>query len=257
MCLFAGTMQPQIQIQEPFKKSWSEPQIIVTREDIRNYENTQTQTYVPQMNVIDDAQSQTQCMSTKEETGDCRTSTEMLQERLVDLQNSLLQAQIVKQQLRTPRKHCGSTNDSCSSLISGVSTTKSKLCGRIIQQHSMSMSDVLTTSSQVCDRIIPQHSMSRSLPSSPLFGEIPNIRSSPTIPSNPEKHFNFVPERLQFLEETRRLLETDEVDNGFRLSQGFCYSPQSKIAIYCLHRTICFNMPIVIAYCDKRPSADY
>ena len=238
--MFAGTMQPQIQIQEPFRKSWSEPQIIVTRDDLRNYENTQTQTYAPQMNVIDDVQSQTQSMSTKEETGDCRTSTEMLQDRLMDLQNSLLQATIVKQQLRTPNKHCDNINDSCSSLISGVSTTKSKMCDRIIQQHSMSRSEVSTTNSRVCDRIIPQHSMSRSLPSSPLLGEIPNMTSSPTIATTLERHFNFVPERLRFLDETRQRTESDEVDNGFRLSQGFCYSPQSKSASNCLHRTTCF-----------------
>ena len=224
-------MQPHIKIQEPFKKSWSEPQIIVTREDIMNYENTQTQTFAPQMKGIDNAQSQTQNMLTKEQIGDRPTSTEMLKDRLMELRNSLLQSQSVKQQLRTPNKHCEKSNDPCSGLISGVSTTKSKLCDRIIQQHSMSSSDVSTLNSQVCDRIIPEHTMARSLPSLPLIGEIPNMTSSPTIPSTQERHFNFVPERLRFLGETQQFLESDEVDNGFWLPQGYCYSPQGKIAV--------------------------
>ena len=224
-------MQPQIQIQEPSKKSWSEPQIIVTREDIMNYENTQTQTFAPQMKGIDNTQSQTQNMLTKEQTGDSPTSTEMFHDQLMDLRNTLLQAQIVKQQLRTPKRNFHNTIDSCSGLISGVSERQSKLCDRIIQQHSMSSSDVSTLNSQVCDRIIPEHSMSRSLPSSPLIGEIPNMTSSPTIPSTPQKYFNFVPERLRFLGETQQFLESDEVDNGFWLPQGYCYSPQGRIAV--------------------------
>ena len=225
-------MQPQIQIQEPFKKSWSEPQIIVTREDIMNYEKTQTQTFAPQMKGIDNAQSQTKNMLTNEQTGDSPTSTEMFHDQLMDLRNTLLQAQTVKQQLRTPKRNLHNTNDSaCSGLISGVSARQSKLCDGTIKQHSMSKSDVSTRNSQVCDRVIPEHSMSRSLPSSPLIGEIPNMTSSPTIPSTTERHFNFVPERLLFLEETRQLLESDEVDNGFRLPQGYSYSPQGKIAV--------------------------
>ena len=50
-------MQPQIQIQEPFKTSWSEPQIIVTREDIMNYENKQTHICATRMEGMENAHS--------------------------------------------------------------------------------------------------------------------------------------------------------------------------------------------------------
>ena len=162
-------MHPEIPIQEPFKKSWNEPQIIVTREDIIDYENSQTQKCALQREATNTAEFQI-----TEDTNDCRTSTEMLQKRLMDLRNSLLQSHIVKQQLKTPKKHCENTYDSCLVL----------------------RSDDSTTNIQDCERVIPQHSLSISSPSSPMIGEIPNMTSSPTIPTTPERHCNFVPEKL-------------------------------------------------------------
>ena len=199
-------MQPEIQIQEPFKKSWNEPQIIITREDIIDYENSQKQYCARQREAINTRESEVTSKSIIEHTGDCRSSTEMLQNRLMDLRNLLFQSQIGNQKLQTPKKHCNIPHGS----------------------NLVVRSDVSTTNSQVCDRIIPHYSMPRSLPSSPLTGEISNMTSSPTIPTTPERHFNFVPERSQFLEETRRLLESDEVDNGFRLSREFHNSPRGK-----------------------------
>ena len=199
-------MHPEIPIQEPFKKSWSEPQVIVTCEDIINYENSQKQKCALQREATNTAESQN-----TEDTDDCRTTTEILQNRLLELRNSLLQSQIVKQQLQTPKKQCDKTHDSC--LVLG--------------------SDVSNANPNVFDRIIQQHSMSRSLPSSPLIGEIPNMTSSPTIPTTPERHFNFIPERLRFLEETRQISSlSDEIDNGFRLSQGYCSPQQGKKDVY-------------------------
>ena len=223
-------MQPQIQIQEPFKKSWSVPRIIVTREDVMNYETSQKQKCTQQWENINARKSKIQSMMTNEQNEECLMSTEMLQDRLMDLQNTLLQSQIVRRQLQTPKKYFDNTHDSNLIFRSDVSNTNSQVYDRISPLFSMSMSDVSTTSSKFCDRISQQHSMSGSLPSSPLTGEIPTMMSSPTIPSNPERHFNFVPERLRFREETRHLTESDEVDNGFRLYQGSCYSPQGKIA---------------------------
>ena len=195
-------MQPEIQIQEPFEKSWKEPQTIVTQEDIIDYEKSQKHNCAQKREAINTGESEV-----TEHTGDCRSSTERLQNRLMDLRNSLLQSQIGNQKLQTPRKHCNIPHGS----------------------NLVVRPEVSTTNSQVCDRIIPHYSMPRSLPSSPLTGEISNKTSSPTISTTPERHFNFVPERLQFLEETRRLLERDEVDNGFRLSREFCNLPQGKI----------------------------
>ena len=205
-------MHPEIPIQEPFKKSWSEPQVIVTSEDIINYENSQKQNCTQQRETMNARQSELQSMATKcasEHNDDCRESTEILQKRLMNLRNSLLQSQIVKQKLQTPNKQCDKTHDSCLVFRSNVSLTNSQDCDRI-------------------NRMIPEHPISRSLPSSPLIGEIPNMTLSPTIPTTPDRHFNFVPERLRLLEESRQLTENDEVDNGLRLSQGYCSSPQGK-----------------------------
>ena len=205
-------MHPEIPIEEPFTKSWKEPQIFITREDIIDYENSQKQNCTQQRETINARQSELQSIAStwnSEHNDDCRESTEVLQKRLMDLRNSLLQSQIVKQQLHKQNKQCDNTHDSC----------------------LVFRSDVSLTNSQDCDwnnQMIPEHSISRSLPSSPLIGEIPNMTSSPTIPTTPERQFNFLPERLRLLEESRQLSESDEPDNDFRLSPGYCSSPQGK-----------------------------
>ena len=204
-----------------------------------NYETSQKQKCTQQRENINARKSKIQSMMTNEQNDDCLKSTEMLQDRLMDLQNTIIQSQIVRHQLQTPKKHCDNTHDPYLIFGSDVSNTNSQVYDRISPLLSMSRSDISATSSKFCDRIGQQHSMSRSLPSSPLTGEIPNMTPSPTIPSNPERHFNFVPERIKFLEETRHLTESDEVDNGFRLYQGSCYSPQGKIATNYLLKLKC------------------
>ena len=223
-------MHPEIPIQEPFKKSWSEPQVIVTSEDIINYENSQKQNCTQQRETINARRSELQSIAstwTGEQNDDCRESTEILQKRLMDLRNSLLQSQIVMQQLQTPNKQCDNTHDSCLVFRSDVSLTNSQDCDWI-------------------NRMIPEHSISRSLPSSPLIGELPNMTSSPTIPSTPDRHFNFIPERLRLLEESRQLSESDELDNGFLLSQEYCNLPQGKFVD---NLQSCFQYVYVLEAC--------
>ena len=189
-------MKPEIPVYEPFKKTFSEPQIIITREDIIEHEKSQTQKR--------DIENQEPSKSTTEHSSMCRISTD----RLMDLRNSPVQSQILRQQqFKTPTKRSDSDYD------------------------SVLRSDGSETRTADSDWLLPELSRSRSLPSSPPIGELPNITSYPTMPSNQERYFNFLRDRLRHLDETRLLPESDEVDNGFRLSQEFCHSPHGKTIV--------------------------
>ena len=109
-------MQPEIPVQEPFKKTWSEPQIVITREDIIDYENSQKVNPIQQSDIKNTAKSQElgpeSEPSKPSNSFDCRTTPQTLTDRLMDLQNSLLQSHIVRQQLHTPKKYCKNLSDS-------------------------------------------------------------------------------------------------------------------------------------------------
>ena len=207
--VFAGKMQPQLQIQEPFKKSWSEPQIIVTREDITNYETSFEDKCTRQTENYDNSKSEADQISPIRQDHNRHIATETLKNRLLELRNSLLQSQLVQRQLFTPTKQFDrtyNTNDSDLAFRPSVSSAYSPKCNQNTSQHSMS----------------------RSLRPSPSCGESPIMMSSPKLLSATDRHFSFVPEMLRFLEESRELPESDEVDNGFRLTQGYFNSPQGK-----------------------------
>ena len=202
-------MQPEIPVYKPFKKTWSEPQIVITLEDIIEYEKSQKVNPIQQSDIENTAKSQE--LGAESEPSkltnsfDCRTTPETLTDRLMDLQNSLLQSHIVREQLHTPQKCCNNLGDS---------TVSNTLC-------------------QDSDWIIPQHSLPRAMPSSPLIGAIPHVTLSQTIAStSQERFFSFPPDRLRNLEETRHFSESDEVDNGFRLPQRCCNSPLGKKTVY-------------------------
>ena len=203
-------MQPEIPVHKPFKKTWSEPQIVITLEDIIEYENSQKVNPILQSDIENTAKSQElgpeseHSKPTAEHPGDCRTTPETRATRLMDLQNSLLQSHIVRQQLHTPKKYCNNLSDS---------TVSNTLC-------------------QDSDWIIPQHSLPRAIPSSLLIGAIPQVTLSQTIAASQEKFFSFPPDRLRHLEETHHFSESDEVDNGFRLPQRCCNSPPGKKTVY-------------------------
>ena len=97
-------MQPHIQNQEPFKKTWSEPQIIVTREDILNYENSLEDKCAHYREIIDSSKSEANQMSPIRQDHNSHIATETLKDRLLELRNSLLQSQLVQRQLFTPTK---------------------------------------------------------------------------------------------------------------------------------------------------------
>ena len=200
-------MHTGIRIQEPFRKSWNEPQIIVTQEDIAEYENSKKQTCVPQTETKNTSESHIKNRLNTNNMDDSDTSTEMLQRKFMDIQNLLLYSRMEEQQLQTPKTQCDYAEDS-------------KLSSRSVMP---------TVNSELFDRTIPNYSMSRSLPSSPVCGDLPNTALSPKIPSSPHGRFSFIPETFQFLEYLEQLQENDEVDNGFRHSQG-CL-PQGKFSV--------------------------
>ena len=191
-------MHTGIQIQEPFRKSWNEPQIIVTQKDVAEYENSKKQTCVPQTETKNTSDSQIKSRLNTNDMDDSDTSTEMLQRKFMDIQNLLLHSRIEEQRFLTQKTPCGYADDS-------------KLSSRSVMP---------TVNSEHFDRTIPNYSMSRSLPSSPVCGDLPNTTLSPKIPSSLNGHFSFIPETFQFLEYLEQLQENDEVDNGFRHSQG-------------------------------------
>ena len=201
-------MQPEIPGHEPFKKIWREPQIVITREDIIDYEHSQKANQVQRSDVEKN--------KTKDE---CRTTPESLTDRLMDLRNSLLESHIVRQQLQTPKKYCNNTKDS----------------DLVVQ------SNVSNTLSQDSDWAIPQYSMSKSVPSFPLIGAMPHMGVLPKIPSSQERCLSFLPDRLRLLEETRYVPETDEGDNSFWLSHRCCNSPRGKTVVYCLQKQLFYN----------------
>ena len=214
--LFAGKMQPQIQIQEPFKKTWSEPQIIVTREDILNYENSLEDKCAHHREIIDSSKSEANQMSPIRQDYNRHIAKETLKDRLLELRNSLLQSQLVQRQLFTPTKQFDrtyNTDDSDSAFRPSVSPAYSPKCNQNTTQQSMS----------------------RSLPPSPVCGESPIMMSSPKLLSATDRHFSFVPEILRFLEESQELPKSDEVDNGFRLTQGYVNSPQGKTSRWSIY----------------------
>ena len=200
-----------IKVQEPFKKTWSDPQIIISRDDIIEYEKSQSTNKERQtdaVNVVhDDKLQETTCIS--QNSNIVAAPTNELEERLHELRNSLLQAEFIKRQL-TPRKCINIEIDS------GI------------------RSDVSSISSQDSDWMIPELSRSRSLPSSPVIGSMSHMTSSPRIPTNQERYFSFLPERLRDLEsmllspEYRLRTENDEIDNG-QLPHGFCSSNRGKL----------------------------
>ena len=184
-------MKTEIHVHESVKKTWSEPQIVITRGDIISHENSQKANRERQINIENAARSQEPSQTTAEHSFDCRISSETLTKRLIDLRNSLLQSHIVRQQLQTPKK-----------CVYGNNTSDSV---------SVTQSTVSNTLGQDFDWTIPQHSMSRSMPSSPLIGTIPHMTISPTILSNQESCFSFLPDRLRLLEETRHLPENTKL----------------------------------------------
>lgn len=195
------TMKPDIQIHEPYRKTWSEPQIIVSRDDIVEYEKSR-------------ASNRSQKHGT-EELADCspkKTDSEIfresqlsqLAERLQELRNSHLQSELVKRQLSTPKK--------CDNM----------------ESRATLQSNVSGTPSQESDWMIPELARSRSLPSSPVLGSASPVQSPTRLHSVTERCFSFLPERLRQLEQTRLLPESDEVDNGSRLPQRCCKSPHGK-----------------------------
>ena len=211
-------MQPQIQIQEPFKKTWSEPQIIVTQDDILNYENTLIgEKGILQGENADNLKSEANTLSDVRQDGDYEAQKEtLIQDRLIDLRNSLLQSQIVNGQFHTPKKHCVNTQHTRDSDLDFQSSTPSA--------YSLNS-----------NRNVSHQPVSRSLPVSPVCGESPKMTSLPRAPYNRETHFSFIPERLRILEDFRNILENDEVDYGVRPSQGYCNSPQGRVACSYLH----------------------
>ena len=200
-------MQTRIPVHEPFRKSWNEAQVIVTQKDIAEYENSKKQTCVPQTEAKNTSESQIKNRLNTNDMGDSDTSTEMLQRKFMDIQNLLLHSRMEEQRLQTPKTQCGYAEDS-------------KLSPRSVMP---------TANSENFDRTIPNYSMSRSLPSSPVCGDLPITTLSPKMPSSPHGHFSFIPETVQFLEYLEQLQENDEVENGFRHSQG-CL-PQGKFSV--------------------------
>ena len=196
-------MHTGIQIQEPFKRTWNEPQIIVTQEDIAEYENSKKQTCVPQIETKNTSESKIKNRLNTNDMDDSDNSTEMLQRKFMDIQNLLLHSRMEEQRLKTPNTQCGYAEDS-------------KLSSRSVMS---------TANSEHLDRTIQNYSVSRSLPSSPVCGDLPNTMLSPKMPSSPHGHFSFIPETLRFLEQ---LSENDEVDNGLRQSQGCFILSQGK-----------------------------
>ena len=209
--IFAGKMQTCIPIHEPFRKAWNEPQIIVTQEDIVEYEKSQN--CVSQTGTNNTSESQVKSRLNSNGLDNDPTRKEIVQRRLMDLQNSLLRSRMVEQRLQTPKKECG---NACAD--------DSGLSSRLL---------VSTANSENFDRVIPNYSMSRSrsLPASPVCGELPNTTLSPKIPCSPHGHFSFIPETLRFLEDLEQLQEADDVDNGVRQSQGCFAIPQGKFAV--------------------------
>ena len=190
-------MKPEINIQEPFKKTWNEPQIIISRDDIIEYEKSQ----LNQERLID-AESTTHRdklqTTVQQYSSSVPTSTNEMAERLQGLRSLMLQAEFIKRQL-TPRK-CDNTDS-----------------GTDIRSKVSSISD------QDSDWLIPELSRSRSLPTSPLIDSVSHITSSPRISSNQERYFSFCPDRLRDLEAVRlspdekRWTENDEADHGCRM----------------------------------------
>ena len=191
-------MHTGIRIQEPFRNSWNEPQIIVTQEDIVEYENAKIQTGVPQMESNNTCESQIKCRSNTIDMDNDHTRTEMFQNKLMDIQKSLLQSRMVEQQLQTPKKQCDNA---------------------YAEDSELSSRSVMSTANYL---------VSPSLPSSPTCGTLPNTTFSPKVPSSPQGYLGFIPESFRFLEQ---LSENDEVDNGLRQSQR-CFSISQGIYIY-------------------------
>ena len=204
-------MQTRIPVQERFRKSWNEAQVIVTHEDIAEYENSKKQICVPHTETKNSSESQIKSRLNTNDMDNEHTRKEILQKRLMDLQNSLLQFRMVEQRLQIPKKQCG---NACA------------------EDSNFSPRSVMSTaSSENFNWIIPSYSVSKSLPSSPVGGTLPNTTFSPTVPTSPHGHFSFIPENLRFLEESEYLSEAHEIDNGFRQTQGCFDLPQGKFSV--------------------------
>ena len=184
--IFAGKMQTCIPIHEPFRKAWKEPQIIVTQEDLVEYEKSQT--CVSQTETNNTSESQVKSRLNSNGLDNDPTRKEIVQRRLMDLQNSLLRSRMVEQRLQTPKKERG---NACAD-DSGLS------------------SRLLVSNSEHFDRV-PNYSMSRSrsLPASPVSGALPNTPLPPEIPCSPHGHFSFIPETLRFHEDLEQLQEAE------------------------------------------------
>ena len=169
-------MTSHIQIHEPFKKTWSEPQIIVSREDEIEYENNRLaskKTQEIQSDKLSDSDAQKEV---------CK--------RLEELRNSLLHSEFLKQQLCTPKK-----------------------CDNVLLERTR-VANVSHSPSQDSDWMIPEIAKSRSLPSSPVLGSVSPVQSPSKIHSMHKRCFSFLPENIREIQESRRSPERDEVDNG-------------------------------------------
>ena len=100
--------------------------MIVTREDILKYENSLEEKCAQQKEIPGNSNSEMNNLSDAWQAIDNQTKTErIIQDRLMDLRNSLLQSQLVQHQLLTPTKQCDITHDSDLDLRSFVSCTQS------------------------------------------------------------------------------------------------------------------------------------
>ena len=169
-------MTSHIQIHEPFQKTWSEPQIIVSREDEIEYENNRLaskKTQEIQSDKLSDSDAQKEV---------CK--------RLEEFRNSLLHSEFLKQQLCTPKK-----------------------CDNVLLDRTR-VANVSHSPSQDSDWMIPEIAKSRSLPSSPVLGSVSPVQSPSKIHSMHKRCFSFLPENIREIQESRRSPERDEVDNG-------------------------------------------
>ena len=175
---FRRKMKSQIQIHEPFKKTWSEPQIIISREDEIEYEKTMASKHACEMhsdnlNNLSDSEAQKE-----------------VHKRLEELRNSLLHSEFIKQQMSTPQK-----------------------CDNIYVDRTR-ISNVSHSPSQDSDWMIPERSKSRSLPSSPVLRSVSPVQSPSNIHTMHKRSFSFLPENVRDIQESRQSPERDEVDTG-------------------------------------------
>lgn len=157
-------MESKIQIHDPFKKTWSEPQIIISREDEIEYEKSLAKDQSQSRHSDNLSESETQTL---------------VENRLEELRNALRQSEFIKMQMCTPKK-----------------------CDNILNRTNLPPSNS-NTPSQGSDWMIPEWSKSRSLPSSPMLGSVSPVHSPTRISSIQQTCFNF-PHTLRQIQENER-----------------------------------------------------